>query len=287
MSRAGGVPVAPLVGVISGHEIVHKDPDGARRLNQAIMNHVTPQTQCSYASALKKYLKFCSCRKITPFPVDPVWIALYVTVVTTSISISSLNGYLAAIHNEQALRGFPWTIGKDEIVRRAIRYVKKVYRPPSKAPKIPISVALILKMVVHVPYWPDWARMCHNDRVFIAASVIASCGFLRGGEFLVYNGSCRGLLTHSMVSIDKVNGQDTVIVHVEAPKNMWWVEGARVMCFSPAIDSQVLIDPVIALRMYRRFSSVVFEDDGPAFVMSNGLPLSKKFMISIRIGKNT
>ena len=70
-----------------------------------------------------------------------------------------------------------------------------------------------------------------------------------------------------MVTIDMVNGHATVIVHVEAPKNMWWIEGARVMCFSPAVDSHVPLDPVVALRMYRRFSGVVLEDDGPAFVM--------------------
>ena len=85
MSRADRVRPAPLAGVISRHEIVAKDPRGAIMLNSAIMDHITPTTQASYASALKKYLVFCDARDVVPFPVDPVWIALYITVVTSSI----------------------------------------------------------------------------------------------------------------------------------------------------------------------------------------------------------
>ena len=147
MSGVDRVQDTPLAGVIGRHEIAVKDPQGARRLNKAIMDHITPTTQATYASALKKYLSFCDARDIAPFPVDPVWIALYITVVVSSIKIASLNGYLAAIHNEQVLRGFQWTISKDEIVRRALRFVKKSHRAPSKAPKVPISMAIILKMV--------------------------------------------------------------------------------------------------------------------------------------------
>ena len=121
-----GVDRASLAGVISQHEIARKDPQGTKRLNQVIMDHITPTTQATYASALKKYLSFCDVRDVVPFPVDPVWIALYITVVVSSIKVSSLNGYLAAIHNEQVLRGFQWTIAKDEIVRSALRFVKKL-----------------------------------------------------------------------------------------------------------------------------------------------------------------
>ena len=279
MSSADRVRPAPLAGVISRHEIVAKDPRGAIMLNSAIMDHITPTTQASYASALKKYLVFCAARDVVPFPVDPVWIALYITVVTSSIKISSLNGYLAAIHNEQVLRGYPWTIAKDEIVRRALRYVKRVHRAPTKSPKVPISMAIILKMLLRVPFWPDWARMCHDDRLFVAASTIASCGFLRGGEFLQYAGSGRDVLLHSMVSTPLVRGHRAVVVQVEAPKNMWWLDSARVTCFSPAAGCAAIVDPVVALDMYRVHSVVPLTDDGPAFVMSNGLPLSKKFIV--------
>jgi hypothetical protein len=50
-------------------------------------------------------------------------------------------------------------------------------------------------MVCHIEVWPNWGQICH-DLVFMAASAIAICGFLRGGKFLSYSGSARPVLRH-------------------------------------------------------------------------------------------
>ena len=60
---------------------------------------------------------------------------------------------------------------------------------------------------------------------------------------------------------------------------MWWLDSAKITCFSTSVDGEAIIDPVVALEIYRKFSVILLADDGPAFVMSNGLPLSKTFMV--------
>ena len=75
--------------------------------------------------------------------------------------------------------------------------------------------------------------MSHDDRVFIAASMIGICGFLRGGEFLAYPGNKRPILRQKDIQVAKDGDIYEVRVSVVQPKNMWWIDSAEVTCFNP------------------------------------------------------
>lgn len=269
---------SPLVPVVARHAIASVDPVGARALSRALADHVVSTTREGYSSAAKKYLRFCSDRNVEPYPAESLWVAAYIIDVVSSIKVQSLKVYLAAIQYTQVLEGYQWSLAGDELIRRARRFVKRRHPSPDKAPKFPVSLCALLRMVPHIAGWPNWDRICHDDLVFIAASVIAICGFLRGGEFLSYSGSARPVLKHQDVYFRSVGGRLAICIRISQPKNLWWIQFAAVTCFCPGPSFR--LSPVVALRMYRRYSSVHLSDSGPAFVLSNGSALSRSFMVS-------
>ena len=125
-------------------------------------------------------------------------------------------------------------------------------------------------MVKHIPFYdaPGFAQMAHNDLLFYVASLLGTCGFLRGGEFLAYTRSDRPMLRHRDIVIVEEDGRLVVKVNIVQPKNMWWLESAVVTCFNPPTGGSGLIcDLVAALTMYRSKCSVIglrLSDAGPA-----------------------
>jgi hypothetical protein len=41
-------------------------------------------------------------------------------------------------------------------------------------------------LFTHIPHYPFFGKMSHDDRLFVTAPAIAVSAFLRGGEFLVH-----------------------------------------------------------------------------------------------------
>ena len=130
------VRLPPLVPIVARHAISSLDPVGARALSGALTDHVVSSTREGYSSAAKKYLQFCSDRGIEPYPADGLWVAAYIVDVVTSIKVSSLKVYLAAIQYTQVLVGHPWTLSGNELIRRALRFVKRRHPGPTKAPLV-------------------------------------------------------------------------------------------------------------------------------------------------------
>ena len=126
--------------------------------------------------------------------------------------------------------------------------------------------------------WPVAKKMTHDDRLFVTASVIAATGFLRGGEFLSSPRSSRPVLRGEQVSLSFDGGKAAVTVSIAAPKARWWLKSEQAVCFS--IPDHPCIDPVRWLQSYRSMSDVPLDEDGPAFVRSNGDTLSRNWMVA-------
>jgi hypothetical protein len=137
-------------------------------------------------------------------------------------------------------------------------------------------------MFLHIPHYPVLANMAHNDVMFIAASMMAVCGFLRGGEFLAYAGSGRPFLRHQDVRVTSEGGEPVVMISIQRPKNMQWALTAEVRCFNPR--GSMPFDLIAAITAYRKSAvairaGFVFSPRGPAFIMLDGRPLSRVFMV--------
>lgn len=272
-------PARNLAPVLEQHAIANRDPVLAFLLDEALTGHVVASTRSTYASATKRWVRFCEERSVQPFPADPVWICAWVIDVTSSIKVSSLRMYLAGVKYTQILRGFEWTLSGNELLRRTIRYVRRVHGEPQKAAKLPVTYAVLRTILPLLPGWPRCDMMSHDDRLFAVASIIGVAGFLRGGEFLTQPRSSREVLSGANVAIELVNGAPVVVVYVPRPKNQWWESAVRVPCFSA--DPDGLMDPCRLLRDYRRLSPVRLRNADAALRKSNGATLDRDFMVKM------
>jgi hypothetical protein len=263
--------------VLVGHALTRADPVLARVVDDALGSSTAAVTQACYASALKLYLSFCLVRELDPFPVDGMLLAAFCVWACMTISVASLKVYLASIRSAQIDEGHLWSMQGNPLVARAVRYVKRRYGMADKALKVPISLATLHRMCHCLAGWPVPAAMSHEDLLFVAASLVAIVGFLRGGEFLVSPGTGRKVLKHSdVVASVGVHGP-VVSVRVSQPKSRWWLQSVVVPCFDTGVGSP--LNPSVWLAHYRRRSASVLADGGPAFAFKDGSPLSKRWMV--------
>ena len=281
--RRKGADVA-LAPVVASHAIAVVDPVGARALNDALRMHVVPSTVSGYTSAFKKWEIFCQSRKIPTFPATEIWLCSYIIFASTSIKQDSMKWYLSAIHYFQALQGHPWEVYGSELVRRTLRTTKRQFGSSGKGLKMPLSCNTLAAMFAHIPNYPQFGAMTHDDRLFVTASVLAVSAFLRGGEFLEYSGNRRPTLRQRDVQvIASTPNSNRVQIAIARPKNMWWLAAANVSCGIATEGTGLPILPWVMLVLYRAFASkagVCLTDNGPAFVMQDGSTLSRTWMVS-------
>jgi hypothetical protein len=267
--RAGATPSA-----IDGSDLSLKAPVFARLLSDAVNESITSNTSSSYGTAAGQYVEWCEANGGVPFPVNKFYFGAWLVWKAMFVKVDSLGTYMAGVrwHHEVSL-GFKWRLDSDAHIRKVMRYVKKRYGSSGKKIKVPITLDVVLLMARTLPGWPDLALMTHNDRVFVTASAIGVLGFLRGGEFLTSPACSRPLLLQRQVK----SHADGVTVHVVRPKGQWWDIDAAVRCFTPAEGCP--LDPKTLLESMRELSLVRLWDEGPAFRLQNGEPLSKAFML--------
>lgn len=279
MSGLGGVRGGPGYGPLAGHGIWAAAPDVAKILEVALSEHITEGTRKGYESAVKTYSQFLAdFGGPPPFPVDAVWLCAWIVYVCMDISVASVKVYLQGIKYGQGCHGSPWTLDGDERLRRTLRWVKREYGMASRAPKVPLSLRLLLKLFAHIPGWPALRQMSHNDRVYVAGSVVATLGFLRGGEFLWSKGSFRKLLLGRDLTEVSSSGSPAVKVSIPQPKTRWWLQSVAVLCFRPAIGCP--LDPVGLVRGMRELSVVPMGPTDAAFPLADGSPLSRAFAVN-------
>jgi hypothetical protein len=267
---------------VKRHAMALTDPVSASMVSSAVTQHVGAGCISTYSSAFRKYQTFCSIRDIPCFPVDRLWLCAYLLYIQTTVSPSSMKGYLSAISYYAGVEGYKLDFKGDELLRRTMRYLKREHPAAAKALKFPLSCAVLRQMFTEIEGYPVAGAMSHNDRLFVAASVIAVTCFLRGGEFCAYNGSHRKALRADQVTIvSDQAGEVFVEVDIRRPKNMFWLESCKVRCFAGCGSDAGMCDAAFALKEYRsRAQQGLLSTDGPAFVSSDGKVLSREFMIS-------
>ncbi len=171
----------------------------------------------------------------------------------------------------------PWPCDGSVIVRQAFRHLKKLYGLASKGAKFPICLETLRAILPLLEGWPVPALMSHDDRMFACASLIATCTFLRGGEFTTNTQSSREVLLTRDVNIVTFNGRRNVTTSIPRPKNAWWCASVDARCFNPGEAG--MFSPVLWLEFYRDYSTVVLADNEAAFQTAEGAALSRDFMV--------
>ena len=219
-------------------------------------------------------------RNLRPWPVRSHMMCAYLHFICTTVSVSSMGMYKAGLMYTQSLYNMPWLLDGDEHVRRTMRFLKSKFPVAEPVEKFPMSIAVQKILLPFLEGWPDLAAMSRGDRVFAVASVIAVCGFLRGGEFLTSSSSDRPILRFDAFSVSGLSALDLAI-DIPQPKAKFWLESQRVKCFGVLDGEDDTFCPVRLWEGYVALSPFPLTAGSPAFVGIDNKALSKKFMIDM------
>jgi hypothetical protein len=232
MRRAEVVPVPAFDGAVGSlrfHPLAAADPASAAAVLTSWTEYVLPGTRSSYASGVKKYVAWCGCRGLSPWPTDEALLCGWMHFLALTVKPTSMRMYLAAVRYQQGLEGFPWKLDGNDKVHRTMTYLKRKFPSGPQPFKFAVDLRTLQRVLRHIPGWPSPLGMSHNDRVFAAASLAAVCGFLRGGEFLFYPSSDRRTLRQGDVSVSgDIPSPRTLRLRIPQPKTMWWVKFSEV-----------------------------------------------------------
>ena len=250
------------------------DPALGSYLIQAATESNTEGTRHAYKSATKSYIHFCAVRNLAPWPVDSVKIAGWILRIMTTVSTSSLKVYLAAVQYDSISIGCGWPLAGDPLVARTIKYVKRKFPAKEKGLKFAITLEVLMTILPRLGGWPSSTNMCYDDLLFATASIIAVQGLLRGGEFTFKPNQTRPLLRRMDIDSACLEGSNALVVNIRQPKATWWLRDSFVPIFDAQGDfSSWKLWHDLKMRSPRK------DEAAPAFQFSNGLPLSKKFML--------
>jgi hypothetical protein len=271
----------PATGRVGSHPLAMADPALAAVISHGQVNHVVKGVVSSYTTATKAYLFFCSNRELQPWPVDDVKLAGFIHIICQRISTQSLKMYLSGIRYSHENEYGRWRLSGNELVRRTIRYVRRLYPSANDMSKLPVTLSLLRQLFPFLPGWPVLARLSRDDLAFAVASVVAVSAFLRGGEVFTYPSSSRPVLLRSSLSLRWIvaggASVEALVVSVPQPKTQWELPFVDVPCFS--CPEAGPFSPVVLWKAWcERFPCT--SSTMPAFSRAAGGALTRDFMVS-------
>ena len=277
MHRGEGVRRA-LTHVLSRSEVAGCDPGLGAVLGEALVGYNVEGTTSRYCQLAARYMEFCALRRLRPWPATHLTVCAWILRLMTSVQPSSLKMYLAAVRFAHVSNGHgEWvlTATQCDFVRRVLRYVKRRFPCSTKASKVPISLAMLRRILSLLPGWPAYEQMAYDDLLFACASVVGVHGFLRGGEFLYKPKQDRPILRAARMRVQFVQGGLALTVRVPQPKTQWFQSEVSVPVFASAADG----DPFCPVRLWRAlcqrspFADKSVGPSLPAFHNRDGSPL--------------
>jgi hypothetical protein len=283
--------VRPAVGgdgglspAIEAHPLSRASPYAARQLCVALRDSIGSRTLNGYGSAERSYERWCAVRGLPPWPVDEICLAAWLVHLGTSISVASIHNYASAVKFVHPWKcAVPWACDGSVLVRQALRHLKKKYGMAGKGAKYPVCMSTLRSVLPLLSGWPEPSLMAHDDLMFACASLIATCTFMRGGEFTTCARSTREILRSRDVRIAETLGRRAVIVSIPKPKNAWWVPHVEARGFDSS--SAGVFSPVLWLEYYRAYATVPLLDLEAAFQTADGVPLTRDWMVAKTLGQ--
>jgi hypothetical protein len=214
-------------------------------------------------------------RDVIMHPVEEITLAVFILRI--------MNSYLAGIRNAHIHAGFEWTLTGNETIRCVRRYVTRPFPSSDTGRKMPISMGILKTILPLLPGWPNTAEMTFEDLVFACASIIGTCGFLRGGEFLFKPGQTRLILRAAHITTRFLRGRAAVVV-MWALATFWLTE--VLVPFFEILGADAAFSPVrlwAALQLASPFTDAAgqpLDPSLPAFHTANGAPLRHDWMMA-------
>jgi hypothetical protein len=176
--------------------------------------------------------------------------------------------YLSAIRHACIRASIHWPDAWPTLAL-TIQGLKRKYPSGSPRKKLPITTALLVLISGHID------TSSHNDRLFWAASCMATYGALRGGEFL-FNASLMDRQRLLKKDISWHNNKSSILnVKLGATKTKFWRKDVTVRLHK----SDSVSCAISALLDYLSRSTVPLSPDSFLFTLANGKPLDRPWMV--------
>jgi hypothetical protein len=266
------------VGRVQDHPMALTDPALLRLVGVGLVRNVVARTRRSYTGVVRGYDNFCRSRRLQSWPVDEVVFSAWIQWLCLSVKVSSLRMYISAVKDFSRLHESGWHLDDSDVIHRTLRFVKRSYPCDTVAVKYAVTLPILRRMAGCLPLWPLLDGLLFSELLWLTASVIAVCAFLRGGEFATSPSSDRRVLLASDISIRVINDRETLVVSVPQPKTRVGCRVVDVPCFVGAREGPM--SPLVLWRKFRQRVDLFGVSPGPAFPMNSGAPMSRAFITS-------
>ena len=233
-----------------------------------LKNSLANNTQKTYSSAQKRFLKFCEEHDFlhpngSAVPASELTILRFIGSLSGFCQASTIRVYLSAVRSLHIQNGLEDPLVgclRIPLVLRGLRRLKSSNRPQ----KIPITPLVLcsIKSQLNLDNY--------DDSMFWAACCMAFFGFLRAAELTVSSEAVKldRYLSIKDLSIDKHPYPETTVLKLRYSKTDQFGKG----CVIPLARSGSQICPVDALMSYLWLRG---SNNGPLFLFEDRKPLSK------------
>ena len=220
----------------------------------------------SYRSGLSRFLSFCRCANLTPFPLEENTVCRFIAfLVKEQLTLGTVRLYLSAIRFHQISSG-----GRDPALsdmarlHYVLRGISRSGRDSTRPLRFPITINILSKLFHRWQSLPDR----YEAILLWAAASLGFFGFLRAGEFTSVRGSDYVPLTLADIQVDSRADPSYLTVTLRASKTDPF--GAGQTLYLGRTDSKIC--PVVGMLAYIAIRPAVA---GPLLVHRDGSPLTR------------
>ena len=238
---------------------------------------LAPSSNRAYASATRRFEKFCQAFKIqNPFPLTEDTLCYFVSFLhKDGLKHQTIKTYLSGLRHAQIAMGMPEPF-KDSPFPRLEYVLKGVKRQQAHsgqkpAPRLPITPPIIRKLSQF------WEHSIDPDRAMLqAACCLGFFGFLRTAEFTAppcirdFDANCH--LSLADVAVDSREAPSTIRIRIKQSKTDPFRQGVDIFLGRSHSD----VCPVTTMTRYLRYRS---SQPGPFFLHTNGQPLTRQSLV--------
>ena len=228
----------------------------------------------SYGSAQSRYVEFCHCFSLVPYPLNETLLCSFVTFLDQEgLKHQSIKCYLSALRHAQIANGFPDPrIGLDHPrLEGILRGIKRSQAPSSSSrTRLPITPEILRLIHSHLPSSPDscmiWAACC-----------LGFFGFLRVGEFTVPSATEFNPEVHlslADVALDSHSSPSLMRVRIKQSKTDPFRLGVDIYLGKAPPP----LCPISAMVAYIASRG---PQPGPLFLFSDGSSLSRQRLVDL------
>jgi hypothetical protein len=239
-------------------------------IDEAKARAIAIGTTSSYSTAVRRYLEFCGAFNLQAWPVTEPALLHFAAYVSLFVDFESVSSYLSGIRHASLRAGHGWPRQDWHQLELTLRGLKNELGMRGPKVKLPITVGLLRL------FEPLIDKATHNDRLFWAASCVATMACLRGSEFL-YDESRIERQKLKLADLTQASGiASTSRLCLGATKTKFWRTDVTVSLHADGSKTC----PVAALQHYLEKATVAMQPGDFLFTLANGQPLRRNWMVA-------